>query len=119
MEEKMALTEEKQNESEIEDSRAFKGIKKYYGKYRQATRLTLSSMYKNCCKEFKTLFNHKPTPIEKKNYCSCAAASPIWEENPTRDMIHTFERDRTGTADRGFGQFPVVVLFHHIPVFTL
>ena len=32
MEEKMALTEEKQNESEVEDIGAFEGMKKYHGK---------------------------------------------------------------------------------------
>ena len=49
MEEKMALAEEKQNESKIEDSRAFKEMKKYYGKDIQATTLASSSMYKNSC----------------------------------------------------------------------
>ena len=104
MEEKMASAEEKQNASELEDMKTFVGMKKYYGKDRQVTELTSSPMYRTCCKEFKTLFNHKPTPIEKKKHCSCAAASNIWEENPFRDMIHTFECDRTKNPDRGFGR---------------
>ena len=104
MEEKMALTEEKQNESELEDMKAFVRMKKYYGKDHQATKLSLSSLYKNCCKEFKTLFNHKPTPIDKNKKCFCAAANPIWEENPTEDMFHTFECDRTKNPNREFGQ---------------
>ena len=83
MEEKMALTEVKQDESELEDMKIFVGMKKYYGKDRQVTRLTSSSMYRKFSKEFKTLFNHNPTPIEKKKHWSCAAGSPIWQENPT------------------------------------
>ena len=55
-------------------------------------------------KEFKTLFINKPTPIDKNKKCSCAAASPVWEENPTKELIHTFECDRTGTPNRGFGR---------------
>ena len=87
----MALAEKKQNESELEDMKTFVGMKKYYGKKSQVTTLTSSSMYKNCCKNFKTLFNHKPTPIDKNKECFCAAASPIWKENPTRELIHIFE----------------------------
>ena len=104
MEEKMALTEEKQHESEIEDIRAFKEMKKYYGKDRQVTELTSSPMYRTCCKEVKILFNHTLTSIDKNKKCSCSAASPIWEENLTRELIHTFACDITGTADRGFGR---------------
>ena len=79
-------------------------MKKYYGRELQVTKLTSSPMYKNCFKEFKTLFNHKSPTIDKNKECSCATAKPIWEENLTRDMIHTFECDRTGTTDRGFGR---------------
>ena len=41
MEEKTVLTEKKQNESELEDMKTFVGMKKYYGKDRQATKLSL------------------------------------------------------------------------------
>ena len=83
MEEKMVLTEGKQIELEIEDSEAFKEMKKYYGKDIQVTTLTSNSMYKTCSKDFKTLFNHTLTSIDKNKKYSCTAASPIWEENPT------------------------------------
>ena len=99
MEEKMALTEETQNASELEDMKTFLGMKKYHGKNRQKTNLTLSSMYNNFQKEFKILSINEPTSIDKNKKCFCAAANPIWEENPTRELIHTFECDRTGTAD--------------------
>ena len=91
MEEKMASAEETQNASELEDMNTFLGMKKYYRNDRQATTLSFSSVYKSCKKEFHTLFINEPTPINKNKKCSCAAASPVWEENPTRDMIHTFD----------------------------
>ena len=104
MEEKMALAEEKQNESELEDMKAFLGMRKYYRKDIQATTPSNSSLYNSCQKEFKILLNNKTTLIEKNKQCTCAAASPAWEENPTRDMDHTFQCGRTGTPNRGFGR---------------
>ena len=104
MEEKMASAEETQNESELEDIRFFKGMKKYYRKDRLKTTISFSSVYKSCNKEFTTLFINEPTPIDKNQKFSCAAASPVWKENPTRDTIHTFECDRTKTKNRGFGR---------------
>ena len=95
MEEKMASAEETQNASELEDMNIFLGMKKYYSKKIQKTELSLSLLCTNCTKEFKPLFNNKSTPIEKNKQCTCAAASPAWEENPTPDMNHTFQCDRT------------------------
>ena len=79
-------------------------MKKYYGKENQVTEFTSSPMYRTCYKEFKILFNHTLTSIDKNKKCSCTAASAIWEENPTRNMIHTFEYDTTKNPDRGFGR---------------
>ena len=73
-----------QNNSELEDIRAFLGMKKFYPKKKQITKLTSSSMHNSFSKEFKTLCNHKPTPIDNDKKYSCAAASHIWQENPTR-----------------------------------
>ena len=81
----------------------FLGMRKYYRKDIQATPPTLSKCYNSCKKEFTTLLINEPTLIEKNKHCTCAAASPAWEENPTKELIHTFECDRTGTPNRGFG----------------
>ena len=84
MEEKMPSAEEKQNESELEDMETFVGMKKYYGMNRQKTTLSITSLYQNCMKDFKILFNNEPTSINKNKECFCAAAILIWQENPTR-----------------------------------
>ena len=65
MEEKMASAEETKNASELKDMNTFLRMKKYYREDRQATTPTFSPLYKSCTKEFKILFNNKPTPIDR------------------------------------------------------
>ena len=99
MEEKMGTSETIHNDSEKEDIKAFLEMKKFHGKKLQITKSKSSAMYNNCSKEFKTLFNHKSTPIDTNTSCSCAVASHIWQGTPTPCMKHKCFRTSAPTLD--------------------